>query len=97
MSIKIEIDCRPGSIRPDTYFNQIITILSKNSLIGIKEFGEKHMTNFPKPVSQRFGNWIWEMPLVDNEIIIKAKIINIFKEELTKYFNSGAIRCGQWD
>jgi len=48
----IEIDCAPGTPRPDGYFKVICEKL------GIEYFA---------PASTFFGNWTWEIPELNEE------------------------------
>ena len=96
MSINIEIDCSPGSTRPGNYFKQIITIISKNELEYISTFGKKLLNNPIEPVSKRFGNWEWVIPLTEEEIGVSTEIKFIFQKILTDLYNSGAIRFASW-
>jgi hypothetical protein len=96
MSINIEIDCAPGSTRPGNYFKQIITIISNNELEYISTFGKKLLNNPIEPVSKRFGNWEWVIPLTEEEIRFSKEIHDIFQKNLTDLYNSGAIRYASW-
>lgn len=50
--LTVEIDCAPGTARPDSYFRVICEDL------GIEYF---------EPVSRLFGNWTWVMPDLTEE------------------------------
>lgn len=88
----IEIDCQPGSLRPDYFYNNIIDSLQHNQNQNIKNEFEKLKNN--KPVSKLFGNWTWKLDI--NNTKTESEIQAIFKEKLTQYYNNGAIRYAGW-
>lgn len=95
MNLQIEIDCAPGGIRPQQFFNNIVTKISENSKSEELTKFSKNLIDF-KPVSSRFGCWEWVIQ-IDNSISKHfAFIQNIFKEDLTSLYNSGAIRYASW-
>tara|TARA_Y100000590_G_C15422878_1_gene902104 strand:- start:339 stop:626 length:288 start_codon:yes stop_codon:yes gene_type:complete len=93
-SIMIEIDCPPGSTRPQVYFDAICNILKTNSNKTIADLGAS-LTG-QQPISRRFGNWEWIINLVDTNIQYKELIKQIFQNQLTKYHNEGCIRYASW-
>ena len=59
--IKLEIDCAPGAIRPDSHFNNIITLVQESDLNNeIKELVDKKWSD-QEAVSKMFGSWGWEL------------------------------------
>ena len=78
-----EIDCPPGTPRPDSYFNVVIrnTGLSKNDF---------------ELVSKLFGNWVWKLK-PDQDLIDKfLKARPKFKQRLTSLYDAGKIRYASW-
>ena len=95
MNLQIEIDCAPGGVRPQQFFNNIVTKISeKSSSEELTQFSNKFTDH--RPVSSRFGCWEWIIEMDDNTSKHFSFIQNIFKEELTKLHNSGAIRYASW-
>ena len=93
--LQIEIDCAPGGVRPQQFFNSIVNKISKDSLDEeLTQFSEKLVDH--SPVSSKFGCWEWIIEMDDNISKHYSFIQNIFKEELTKLYNSGAIRYARW-
>ena len=86
----IEIDCHPGTTRPDIHFknimNSLTEVYSNNQLI--KEFVEKNKNI--ENISACFGNWEWNIKVED--INVYNLVQTHFKKELTNLYNSGCIR-----
>jgi len=92
-TITVEIDCRPGSSRPDTYFTQILENIQESKILNneIREHVYKNWDNNVQPVSKLFGNWTWELPSLEIEqknVELRNFIMNI----LTEFYNNGYIR-----
>ena len=94
-TITVEIDCRPGSTRPDAYFTQILQNIQESKILNneIKEHVYTKWDNNVEPVSKLFGNWTWELPSLEIEeknVDLRNFIFKIIKQ----FYNNGSIRCG---
>lgn len=94
MSLNIEIDCAPGATRPQTYFDNIAKLLMQNENETINQFGKR--IEKMQPISAKFGSWDWEITLSAEESTVIEQIQIYFKNELTKLYNTGAIRFASW-
>lgn len=98
MSLNIEIDCAPGSVRPDVYFKQILNGFTSDEHQELASFSTNYLQQNPdcKPTTTLFGNWTWDITLNENE----SKHIKIFQEkfskQLTNLYNNGLIRYASW-
>jgi hypothetical protein len=91
-TITVEIDCPPGSSRPDTYFRILLSNIQESTILNneIKEHVYKNWDN-AQPVSKIFGNWTWELPsleIKEKDEMLRDFIMNI----LTEFYNNGYIR-----
>ena len=94
--LDIEIDCAPGALRPDYFFEDICSAL-KNIYLKDKKSGIEFIENINKnPITKLFGCWKWEINF-DKENKEHFEIIQeVFKKKLTNYYNKGFIRYGSW-
>lgn len=82
MKGSIELDCRPGPVRPG---DLIESVVKGTALDG------KLLSNNPNMMLM--GNWTWEFELTEEEY---ASIRFTIKERITILFASGLIRYGSW-
>lgn len=72
----IELDCAPGTSRPDSYIKGVI----KDLALPERE-----------PVSKLFGNWTWDYSDIDAELwnaikpILANRITKLFNEGYIRY------------
>lgn len=79
----IEIDCPPGSPRPGDLFPGV---LEKTGLT------EDDFVN----TSRLMGEWIWALKKDNEKAELFDKAKPMFKDVITKLYNSGKIRYGSW-
>ena len=91
MLLLIEIDCAPGKIRPNHFYNLIIECMSQNSNQNIKEWSQ-NVKNL-EPDLKLIGNWTWNLEI---ESDIYQEVQTIFKQQLTEFYNQGCIRYASW-
>ena len=95
MNLNIEIDCAPGALRPDYFFEKIIgyihdTNKEDNLIIEFLENINK------QPTSKLFGCWKWEINFTEKYKELFETIQSSFKTKLTEYYNNSAIRFASW-
>lgn len=95
MNLNIEIDCPPGYTRPQHYFDNIAKRLQQSSDECVCNVGKR--IEGLSPISAKFGSWNWIINFdSENEKNTFTKVQQIFNSELTKLYNSGAIRYASW-
>ena len=69
MFLTIEIDCAPGTQRPDKHFSNILEIIGNSDNTKINKYISlyKSQNKDLEPYSTLFGNWIWKLNLKDYE------------------------------
>jgi hypothetical protein len=77
----VEIDCPPGTPRPDDLFPDVI----KGTGLAVEDFDL---------VSKVFGNFTWELKAQKNDLYKKAK--NTIGERIKALYSQGKIRYGSW-
>ena len=98
MFLTIEIDCAPQATRPNTYFNNILDILSNSKNTKIKQFVSLYKLNNKEltPITKIFGNWTWKIDLKGYEDI-SQNVQTTFNEQLVKLYHSNCIRYASWE
>ena len=93
--IIIELDCLPGSTRPDAYFTQILQNIQESKILNneIKEHVYTKWDNNIQPVSKLFGNWTWELPSLEIEEK-NVELRNFIFKIREHFYNNGLIRFG---
>jgi len=77
----IDIDCAPGSARPDTYIKYVVGPYVQGDL-------DKRI------VGKWFGNWTWDFSDIPSENWESWK--DYRGEKMTELYNKGCIRYGSW-
>lgn len=81
----IELDCAPGTPRPDSYITEVVR---GTALEGLPEADSQ------AAVSRLFGCWTWSFPNVAPEVW--AEVQKVTKPRIEALFRSGRIRYGSW-
>lgn len=71
----IEIDCAPGTARPDSYIREVVA-------------GTVLESKLTEPVSKVFGNWEWAFDIPDDEYpkeLIKQRITALYNSGYIRY------------
>ncbi len=77
----IELDCAPGSPRPCQFLPQLLE-------------GTGIVLDAQHPTSMFFGNWVWVIPIEQNEAYEKVK--PLIKKRIEELYHHGKIRYGSW-
>ena len=85
--IQLEIDCAPGTSRPDFHFKNIQTMFQESDFNNeIKEL-VTNKWSVSLPVSKTFGNWVWELESLEDSTKNKL-IMNNILEHLKKIYRA---------
>jgi len=90
--LTLEIDCPPGTIRPDALYNQLM----KNIDESLMNATIKQLLVFwedKEPITKQFGSWTWELREVLNETD-KKELTTFIYNKLLGFHEDSIIRYG---
>jgi hypothetical protein len=79
----IELDCAPGSPRPDDLIKGVL----KDTPLNLEE-------HFEEEVPKSFGNWTFIVKKEFTEMYLEHRAT--FKERITDLYNNGQVRYASW-
>ena len=91
-TLKIEIGCPPGGIRPNSLLMGLLSNLKNSENEKIVAWATDYINN-PPSFSTRFGDMDCSLK-IDSDI--KNEVQIYFQTKLTELYHSGAIRWGSW-
>lgn len=80
MNKTIELDCAPGTPRPDTYIKGVVEGTAIEGMVK-------------EPQSKLFGNWVWGFDVSD-EVWIEVQ--RIIAPRIKNLYYKNKIRYGSW-
>ena len=90
--LTLEIDCHPGTISPDTLYNQLMKDIDE-SLMNDKIKQLLFFWEDKEPVIKQFGSWTWELREVLSEID-KKELTTFIYNKLLGFHEDNIIRYG---